>query len=122
MMETFTWAIQLFLAIVFLHSGIMKSIQSARWLVTHGQTGVEGLSKRFIRFIGIAELLGAGGLILPCWLRVAVKLTPLAAICMGVIMIPAAVIHYRRKKPATVVLNAVIFCLCVFVAAERSQV
>jgi uncharacterized membrane protein YphA (DoxX/SURF4 family) len=118
-METLIWVIQSFLALVFLYSGIMKSTKSERWLVAHNQTGVEGLSTYFIRFIGVSELLGAAGLILPWWLHIAMILTPVAAICMGLIMIPAAVIHYKRKEPATVLLNVMIFSLCVFVAVAR---
>jgi len=60
----------------------MKSTQSEQWLITHGQTGVKGLPAAVITFIGICEILGVFGLILPWWFNIAPVLTPTAAICL----------------------------------------
>jgi hypothetical protein len=46
----------------------------------------------FLRFIGVAEVLGAVGLILPGLLRIHIGLTPLAAGGLGIIMIGATAI------------------------------
>jgi hypothetical protein len=73
----------------------MKAALPQARLVAIGQTGVEGLSLPLIRFIAWSELLGAGGLIVPWWSGILPVLTPLAALCLGIIMIPAGVIHYR---------------------------
>src|SRR4051812_10055796 len=97
-MNTVLWISQVFLAIVFTYSGWMKSTQPERKLVEIGQTGVEGLPMLFIRFIGISELAGATGLIVPWASHILPVLTPLSAICLGIIMVPAASIHYKRSE------------------------
>jgi uncharacterized membrane protein YphA (DoxX/SURF4 family) len=58
-------------------------------------------------------------LLLPWWLRILPVLTPLAAFCLGIIMLPAAVIHYRRGEKRTIILNIFILLLCVWVGCQR---
>ena len=118
-MNVVLWVIQGFLALVFFYSGLMKSTRREQTLVAMGMTGVEHLPLPLIRFIGISELAGATGLILPLLLNQLPVLTPLSALCLGLIMIPAAIIHHRRGEPKTVGLNGVFFALCVFVAYSR---
>ena len=65
-----------------------------------------------MKLIGIAELLGAIGLVLPMLLNVAPILSPIAAAALTVVMVGAVVVHVRRKEafvPALVlaVLSAV---------------
>jgi tryptophan-rich sensory protein len=84
-----------------------------------GQTGVENISLPFVRFIGISEILGAFGLILPWWLKKFSILTPVSAILFACIMIPAAIIHYERKEPKNVVTNVILFLICLFIAYGR---
>jgi uncharacterized membrane protein YphA (DoxX/SURF4 family) len=108
------------MALAFMYSGINKSIFSIRKLVYEkGQTGVEDLSLPFVRFIGISEILGAIGLILPWGLKIFPILTPIAAIVFALVMIPAAIIHYKRKESKNVFINAIFFCICVFIAYGR---
>lgn len=94
-MNTLLWSFQGIVAVMFLYSGLNKSILNQQTLIGKGQTGVTGLHMGFIRFIGISEVLGAVGLIFPFWLRIAPVLTPVAAGCFAVIMILAAVTHTR---------------------------
>ncbi len=75
--NTMLWVAQSLLAVLFLFSGVMKSTQSEQKLVASGQTGVEGLPRPLIRFIGISEILGAVGLVLPMLSNVMPGLTPL---------------------------------------------
>jgi uncharacterized membrane protein YphA (DoxX/SURF4 family) len=118
-MNTILWVLQGLVALTFLYSGICKSIYSERVLVTRGQTGVEGLSLPLIRFIGISEILGSAGLLLPQWLQRLPVLTPVAALCLGVMMIPAAVIHAKRNEYRNVITNVVLLALCLLIAAGR---
>lgn len=97
----------------------MKSTRSAPQLVAMGQTGVEHLPLPLIRLIGFAELLGTIGLLVPWYTQVLPVLTPITAICLGLIMIPAGVIHYQRNEKRTVLLNVSILLLCAFVAHGR---
>ncbi len=110
------WLCQSVLALVFAFSGVVKATQSVRRIVAMGQTGVEGLPAALVRFIGVAELCGVLGLLLPIPLDVLPGLTPLAAACLGVIMTLAAPIHVRRREHWTAVGNLVLLALCLFVA------
>ena len=118
-MNTILWILQILLAALFFFSGSMKSTQSEQWLVTHNQTGVAGLSGTVIKFIGICEILGAIGLILPWWLNILPILTPIAAIGFCIIMVLAAPRHYRLREPKNVAINIIVFLLCAFVAYGR---
>lgn len=118
-MNTALWVAQSVLAVVFLYSGIMKATQTKQRLVAIGQTGVEGLPLWLIRFIGLSEIAGAIGLILPYRTQITPVLTPLSALCLGAIMIPAAAIHFRRREFAAVLLNVILFLLCGWVAYSR---
>lgn len=118
-MNTILWICQAFLALVFLYSGIAKSTQSREWLVSHNQTGIADISMALIRFIGVSEILGSAGIILPQLTGLAPILTPVTAICFAVMMILAAPIHYRRKEPRSVAINVTIFIVSVFVAWGR---
>lgn len=118
-MNTLLWIAQGFLALTFFYSSLMKSTQPEQKLVAMGQTGVEHLPLPLIRFIGIAELIGVVGLLLPVLLNRWAFLTPLAALCLGAIMIPAGVIHYRRGEPKALAFNAFIFVLSLLVAYGR---
>jgi len=113
------WILQGLMAFVFIFSGINKTYFDEQTLVRKGQTGVEGLPSWLIKFIGIAEILGALGLILPMLLNKYVILTPLAAIGLGLIMIPAAIIHYRRNEVPTVGINLFILIICGIIAFYR---
>lgn len=119
MLNIALWICQILLAVVFGYSGWMKSTKTENELVAMGQTGVENLSKNLIRFIGIAEILGVIGIFLPWLTGVFPTLTPIAAVCLGIIMILAGVVHFRRNEKTTVLLNLFIFGLCVFVAYGR---
>ncbi len=123
-MNLLLWILQILLAMVFSYSGINKSIYSERALVAKGQTGVEGLPTGLIRFIGIAEILGSIGILLPCLINVFPLLTPVSALCLALIMVPAAIIHYKRipkskKEGNNVITNIVLFVMCLIVAYGR---
>ena len=52
----------------------------------------------FLRFIGVVEVLGAIGLILPWLLRIRPNLTPLAAAGLVIIMIGATVVTLDERR------------------------
>ena len=118
-MNLIIWICQTLVAVVFLYSGITKTVYSEKKLVSMGQTGVEGLNPFFIRFIGITEILGVAGLILPLLLDIYPMLTSVSAACLGFIMIPASVIHYKRIEFKNVIFNTVTFVLCYLIAYYR---
>ncbi|HLL42332.1 MAG TPA: DoxX family protein, partial [Segetibacter sp.] len=90
------WILQFLLALVFLIIGLCKTLIPGKKLVAMGQTGVEGLAPWVIKFIGISEILASFGLVLPRALEICPLLTPVAAACLGIIMVLASVVHYKR--------------------------
>lgn len=118
-MNTLLWIAQGFLALTFFYSGLMKSTQPEQKLVAMGQIGVEHLPLPLIRFIGVSELIGLASLLLPGLLNRWTFLTPLAALCLSAIMIPAGVIHYRRGELKAVGFNLFIFVLTLLVGYGR---
>jgi len=102
-----------------MYSGINKTFLEEKTLVEKGQTGVAGLSPALIKFVGIAEILGVIGLVLPALINFWTFLVPVSAVCLGLIMIPAALIHYRRNEMKNVVLNLAILIVCFFISMHQ---
>ena len=120
-MNIIIWFLQGLLAFIFMFSGINKAYYDERTLVQKGQTGVEGLGKWFIKFIGISEIFGAVGLVAPMFLNKWTSLSSISALCLGLIMIPAAYIHKQRNEYRNVWLNIAILIICFFVAYVRMR-
>src|SRR5712664_2774660 len=81
------WIVQGLLAALFLFAGGAKLV-----LPLDQMAGPVALPGLFLRFLGVVEILGALGLILPGLLRIRPGLTPLAAAGLVIIMIGATVI------------------------------
>ena len=81
------WVVQVLLALLFLFAGVSKLIMSIEEM-----TRDIHLPGSFLRFIGVVEILGAIGLILPSWLRIRPGLTPLSAAGLVIIMIGATIL------------------------------
>jgi uncharacterized membrane protein YphA (DoxX/SURF4 family) len=86
------WIIQILLAALFLFAGGTKLMLSSEVLAKASPPNQIQLPVLFLRFIGVCEILGALGLILPGLLRIKPGLTPLAAAGLLIIMIGAVVI------------------------------
>jgi uncharacterized membrane protein YphA (DoxX/SURF4 family) len=108
------WIVQVLLALLFLFAGVMKLVLPLEAL--KGPVALPGL---FLRFIGVAEVLGALGLILPGLLRVQPRLTPLAAAGLVIIMIGATVITLVTSSFGLAVIPLVTGLLATFVAYGR---
>ena len=120
-MNTILWIAQALLSAAFLYSGICKTVLSEQQLIAKGQTGVAGYSNATIHFIGIAEILGAAGIILPWLTGILPALTPIAALCFAIIMLLAAPIHYRLKEPRNVATNITLLLLSLLVIWGRTR-
>ncbi|OLC61658.1 MAG: hypothetical protein AUH76_09590 [Candidatus Rokubacteria bacterium 13_1_40CM_4_67_11] len=108
------WIVQGLLAIIFLFSGGMKLV-----LPLEAMTGPIPVPGLFLRFIGVAEVLGAIGLILPGVLRIRPGLTPLAAAGLVIIMIGATVLTLAGGAVALALIPMVVGGLAAFVAYGR---
>jgi uncharacterized membrane protein len=81
---------------------------------------VDDYSGGHIKTIGVVEILGALGLILPGITGIAPILVPVAATGLAIVMVLAAIMHLRRGDGfGAVVPNIVLFALAVFVAWGR---
>lgn len=107
------WIAQVLLAVVFLFSGGSKMAMPREVLAAQSH-----LPGSFMKFIGVCEILGAFGLILPGLLHVRPQLTTLAAACLTIIMIGATVTT-ARVMPAVLPLPAIVLLLTAFVAYGR---
>jgi uncharacterized membrane protein YphA (DoxX/SURF4 family) len=108
------WIVQVLLAALFLFAGVMKLV-----LPIEALAGPVPMPGPFLRFIGVAETLGALGLILPGLLRIKPVLTPLAAAGLVIIMIGATAITLLGGDAAMSVVPIVVGLLLAFVAYGR---
>ncbi len=92
------WIVNGLTALVFLAAGGMKLALAKEKLAGRGLGWVEDFTTGPIKLIGVAEVLGAIGLILPVLLGIAEVVTPIASIALGVLMIGALVTHVGRKE------------------------
>jgi uncharacterized membrane protein YphA (DoxX/SURF4 family) len=112
------WIMQWLLALLFLFAGVMKFVMP-----------VEEMTKQmpmmpgwFLHFIGLAEIVGAIGLVLPGLLHIQPGLTKLAAACLVVIMIGATFITIAIQGVAAAVFPFVVLLLVGFVSYGRWRV
>ena len=82
------WTVQTVLALLFLFAGGVKLVLPLEAL----QQGPIVLPGLFLRFIGVAEVLGGLGLVLPGLFRIHRELTPIAAGGLIIIMTGATVL------------------------------
>jgi len=80
---------------------------------------VSQVSPGLVRFIGVAELLGGVGLIVPWATGIASMLTPVAAAALVLVMILAAAHHIKRHEWPELVPGIVLGALSAFVAWGR---
>ncbi|KFE70323.1 DoxX family protein [Hyalangium minutum] len=112
------WVVQVLLALFFLMAGVnhgLKPIEEAAktspWIL--------GIPVALARFIGIAELAGVLGVVLPSATRIAPKLTPIAAVGLAIIMLLAVPFHIMRGEANVIAFNIVPAALAAFVAWGR---
>jgi uncharacterized membrane protein YphA (DoxX/SURF4 family) len=108
------WIVQGVLALLFLFAGVSKLIMTVEEM-----TKDVPMPGAFLRFIAVAEILGAIGLILPSLLRIKPGLTPLAAAGLAVIMSGATLITLTYMGVGMALVPLVVGILAVFVAYGR---
>ena len=91
-MNIVLWIIQVLLAMLFLFAGGTKLVLPIDVMKSMGSPNQVQLPGLLIRFLGVCEVLGGLGLILPGLLRIRRGLTPLAAAGLIIIMIGAVVL------------------------------
>jgi hypothetical protein len=113
-MNVALWIVQGLLAALFLFAGGAKLV-----LPLDQMAGPVALPGWFLRFIGVAEVLGALGLVLPGLLRIRPGLTALAAAGLVIIMMGATIVMWVGGVVAVALMNVVVMLLAAFVAYGR---
>jgi uncharacterized membrane protein YphA (DoxX/SURF4 family) len=108
------WIVQGLLASLFLFAGGMKMVMNLEQMA-----GPVQLPGPFLRFIGVAEVLGGIGLILPGLLRIRTGLTPLAAAGLVIVMLGAAGVGLMIGDVAMSLIPLAVGLLAGFVAYGR---
>ena len=115
------WIIQVLLAVEFLFGGATKVFLSTETLMKMSSPNAVHVPIMFLRFIGVCELLGALGLLLPGIFRIKQGLTPLAAAGLTIITIGATVITTMGDGVGLAMIPFVTALLCAFVVYGRSR-
>ena len=115
-MNILLWIIQILLALEFLLSGAMKFMMSVEEMNQQAPVVLPGV---FIHFIGVCEILGGLGLLLPSLLRIKPGLTPLAAAGLAIITAGATVITLMGPMKGLALVPFVTCVLCIVVAYGR---
>ena len=114
------WIVQALLAAAFLMAGGMKLATPHDALMAQ-MSWAAHVPAMGVKFIGLVEVLGALGLVLPSALRIKPGLTPLAAAGLVSTMIGAAALHISIGEGAMIAPNLVLGSLAAFVAWGRSR-
>jgi len=117
-MNVTLWILQVLLAAVFAAHGWMLLVPPPELLpIMNEQLGVA-----FRLFLGVTEIAGAIGILLPAMMRKLPWLTPLAAGCLAFVVASATVLHLSRDEISSGVTTAILFLLAAFVAYGRWRV
>jgi uncharacterized membrane protein YphA (DoxX/SURF4 family) len=111
------WICQVVLAIMFGFAGFMKAFRYEQ--AREKLAWVKDYSKGFVTFVGVSEMLGALGLILPALTGILVWLTPLAAFGLAIVMLLAMILHMKRGENQAIGINLVLLLLSLFIVYGR---
>jgi uncharacterized membrane protein YphA (DoxX/SURF4 family) len=117
-MNIVLWLLQVLLAVLFLAIGSMKAFNYEKF---RAQGGQDPPTKGLTAFIGVSEMTGGLGLVVPWATGVLAVLTPVAAGALGVVMILAVGYHVQHRHPVAKMVPALVMLgLTTFVAWGRS--
>ena len=110
------WIVQVLLSLTFLFAGSTKFLMTVEQMNSMAKIPLPGL---LIHFIGMCEILGAIGLILPWALGIKPKLTPIAACGLVIIMIGAVTLTVASGDILPALFPLIVGLLAAFVAWGR---
>ena len=116
-MNVVLWILQVLLGVMFVLAGVMHGFRQEQ--AKKQMTWMQAVPSGLLTFIGTAEILGGLGLVLPALTNIMPVLTPLAAVGLTIVMIMAAIFHFRRGENTAIVVNLVLGALAAFVAYGR---
>ena len=117
-MNVALWIVQGLLAFAFIAAGAMKLFAYEKYkAMSEKKNGPTGLTRGLVTFIGVAEIAGSLGIVLPMATNIAPSLSPWAAVGLSTIMLLAIGFHVRRHESPVV--PVILFLLAVFVVFGR---
>lgn len=120
-MVPLSWVLQGLMAALFVVHGVLMVAPPERIMRRMREAGrAPSMPRSLLIFTGVAEVLGAIGLILPALTGILPILTPLAALGLAIIMVGATVYHMRRHERWF--LTVVLGLICVAIAVLRLTV
>jgi uncharacterized membrane protein YphA (DoxX/SURF4 family) len=118
-MNIVLWIIQVLLTLLFLFAGGTKLYFSMEQMKAMSPPNAIMLPGLLLKFIGVCEVLGAFGLILPGLLRIRPGLTPLAAAGLTIIMIGAVAFTIMTEGVVMAITPLITLILTMFVGYGR---
>jgi hypothetical protein len=114
------WIVQGLLALVYLAAGGLKVARPREQLVASGNLDwMKDSSDAGVKAVGLVEILGALGVILPWLTGIASILTPIAAVGLVVVQLGALRVHLVRNERQPLPVNIILLLLAAFVAVGR---
>lgn len=110
------WIVAGLLAVLYLGVGLMKIARPREQLVTSGMGWAETMSDTGVKAIGVLEVLGAVGLILPPLVHVFPPLAIAAAVGLVLVQVGAIVVHVRRGETRNLPVSVVLLILAITAA------
>ena len=115
------WITQVLLAAAYAMSGIMNTFMQPEQLVNMGMSHAAVLPYALLRFLGIAELAGVAGLLLPALLRIKPALTSLAALGFVILQVLAMGYHVMHGEFFMLPVNLILLALAALVFWGRTK-
>lgn len=112
------WIFQFLIGLLFIFSGAMKFVMPYEEMVKGSPVK---FPYAFFLFIGVCEILGGIGLIVPWLTKIKPFLTPVAAALLVIIMIGAVAVTSMGQTPGMAVVPAIVGCLCALIAWGRKS-
>jgi putative oxidoreductase len=118
-MNIVLWILQILVGLAFVMAGYTHAFNPEPLKAQPGGQWITAVPDGLRLFIGICEILGGVGVILPAVTGILPWLTPLAAALLGLMMLLAAGFHVMRREYPNIAFNLVLFALAAFVAYGR---
>ncbi|WP_369372190.1 DoxX family protein [Promicromonospora sp. Populi] len=110
------WIIAGLLALAYLFAGGMKILSPQAKLTESGMAWAGDFPGPVVKLIGLLEVLGAIGLIVPPLVQVAPVLAPLAGVGLALVQVGAIITHVVRGEAKALAPNVVLLVLAVVAA------
>jgi hypothetical protein len=117
-MEIAVWIVSWVLAAGFVVGGALRAVLPPDQLARFGWGWAKEIPA-LVKVIGVLEVAGGLGLVLPVLTGILPILTPIAACCLALVMVLAIGFQVRRRGWRDLPVNVLFGAACVFVAVAR---